>query len=385
MSMLDLRKFVAPEFVFGTGALNLAGRYAKNLGGTRILLVTDKNCIMYGLAGQVIDSLREAGLQWAVFSDIHPNPCVEEVMEGARVYREEGCNLIVALGGGSPMDCAKGIGIVSSNGGYILDFEGVDNVPSPCPPLICIPTTAGTSADVSQFAIIRDTGRKLKIAIVSKAVVPDVALIDPDTTVSMDPALTASTGIDALTHAVEAYVSNASSPVTDLHALEAIRLISSSLEGAYLRPGDLDARARVMMGSLHAGLAFSNASLGAVHAMAHSLGGQFDLPHGLCNALLLRHVTAFNFDSAPGRYAKIVEALGYETAGKSPAEVKSLLFEGITRVQRSVNLEMSLHAIGVSENDLYLLAEKAITDPCMVTNPRQISVRDLEVIFKNAL
>lgn len=384
-SMQNLRKFVAPEFVFGTGALRLAGRYAKNFGGSKILLVTDANCIKHGITGQVAESLDEAGLQWALFSDIYPNPSAEEVMAGADVYREEGCNLIVAVGGGSPMDCAKGIGIVSSNGRHILEFEGVDNVPVPCPPLICIPTTAGTSADVSQFAIIRDCARKVKIAIVSKTVVPDVALIDPATTVSMSAELTACTGIDALTHAVEAYVSNASSPVTDVHALEAIRLIRSGLTGAYTRPDDLEMRALMMMGSLHAGLAFSNASLGAVHAMAHSLGGQLNLPHGLCNALLLRHVTAYNFNAAPERYANILSTLGYETAGKSPSDLNTLLSTGLSELLDSVNLGQSLGSIGVAKGDLRQLSAKAIADPCMVTNPRRLSLDDIEVIFENAL
>lgn len=384
-SVLDLRKFVAPEFVFGMGAINLAGRYAKNLGGSNVLLVTDENCIRYGIAGQATESLKAAGLQWSVFSDVYPNPSAEEVMAGARVYQEAGCNLIVAVGGGSPMDCAKGIGIVSTNGRNILEFEGVDNVPAPCPPLICIPTTAGTSADVSQFAIIKDNARKVKIAIVSKTVVPDMALIDPSTTVSMSRELTASTGIDALTHAVEAYVSNASSPVTDVHALEAIRLISTNIAEACNRPTDLERRAYMMMGSLQAGLAFSNASLGAVHAMAHSLGGQFNLPHGLCNALLLRHVITANYESSPGRYSKIVAAMGYATAGRSQAEIKALLFQGITDLLHSVDLDLSLCDLGVCEGDLPELARKAIADPCIVTNPRRLSLEDLEVIYRNAL
>lgn len=384
-SMQNLRKFVAPEFIFGTGAMNLAGRYAKNFGGSKILLVTDKNCIKYGITGQVVESLEEAGLQWALFSDVYPNPSAEEVMEGANVYREEGCNLIVAVGGGSPMDCAKGIGIVSSNGRHILEFEGVDNVPVPCPPLICIPTTAGTSADVSQFAIIRDCARQVKIAIISKTVVPDVALIDPETTVSMSPELTACTGIDALTHAVEAYVSNASSPITDVHALEAIRLITSGVAEAYARPDDLAMRTRMMMGSLHAGLAFSNASLGAVHAMAHSLGGQLNLPHGLCNALLLRRVIDFNFAAAPERYENILYAMGCDPAGKTRADIRSMIADRLSGLLGSVDLDKSLDSIGVRESDIKELAVRSVADPCMVTNPRRPNLDDIEEIFKNAL
>lgn len=384
-NMLDLRKFVAPEFVFGAGAANLAGRYARNFGGSKVLVVTDENCISFGHAGEVLASLEKAGVRAATFSDVNPNPSAEEVTEGARVYRQEDCNLIVAVGGGSPMDCAKGIGIVSSNGSSITAFEGVDNVPAPCPPLICIPTTAGTSADVSQFAIIRDAARKTKITIVSKTVVPDVALIDPRMTLSMSPELTACTGIDAFTHAAEAYVSNASSPLTDLHALEAMKLIRGSLPEAYARPGDLEARARVMLGSLHAGLAFSNASLGAVHAMAHSLGGQLDLPHGLCNALLLRPVLKFNFSAAPERYGRIAEALGAPAAGTSPEDAGQSLLDRLTELLRSVDLDSSLSAAGVGEEAIPTLAAKAFADPCLVTNPRRARLEDLEELFRNAL
>ena len=206
-----LRKFVAPEFIFGLEARRLAGRYAKNLGGQKILVVTDPGVIAAGWTKDVTESLEEANLAYTVFDGVTPNPRAEEIMAGAEIYQREGCNLIVAVGGGSPMDCAKGIGIVSTNKKHILEFEGVDLVPIPGPPLICIPTTGGTSADVSQFAIIANMREKVKIAIISKTVVPDVALIDPVTLTTMDSYLTACTGLDALTHAIEAFVSTAHS------------------------------------------------------------------------------------------------------------------------------------------------------------------------------
>ena len=225
----------------------------------------------------------------------------------------------------------------------------------------------------------------MKIAIVSKTVVPDLALIDPAMTVNMNPELTACTGVDALTHAIEAYVSNASSPVTDIHAIEAIRLIRSSLADAYSRPDDLEMRARMMLGSLYAGLAFSNASLGAVHAMSHSLGGQLNLPHGLCNALLLRHVASFNFAAAPVRYQNILSAMGSDTTGKSSVELNAMLSDDLQALLRSVGLDRSLGSVGVSEGDIPLLAAKAIADPCMVTNPCRLSLEDIKVIFRDAL
>ncbi|HML05325.1 MAG TPA: iron-containing alcohol dehydrogenase, partial [Methanobacterium sp.] len=278
---MELRKFVAPEFVFGLDARMLVGRYARNFGAQKILIVTDPGIIAAGWLDDILIVLDEEKLPYELYSDVTSNPREKEVMKGADIYQNEGCNTIVSIGGGSPMDCAKGIGIVSSNNEDILEFEGVDKVSNPIPPLICIPTS-GASADVSQFAIIEDQKRKVKIAIISKAVVPDVALIDPVTTTTMDAYLTACAGLDALTHAMEAYVSNASSPITDLHALDAVKLISSNLIKSVQNPENLAYRGNMMLGSLEAGLAFSNASLGAVHAMAHSVGGFLDLHHGEC-------------------------------------------------------------------------------------------------------
>jgi alcohol dehydrogenase class IV len=306
-------------------------------------------------------------------------------MAGAEFYHEQGCDVIVALGGGSPMDCAKGIGIVSTNGQHILSFEGIDNVSVPGPPLICIPTTAGTSADVSQFAIINNTSEKSKIAIISKTMVPDVALIDPLTTVTMDSYLTACTGIDALVHAIEAYVSTANSPLLDLHALEAIRLISTNLPEVLTAPDDIVLRNDMMLASLQAGLAFSNASLGAVHAMAHSLGGLLDLPHGECNAILLDHVINYNFPEAIDRYGKIGEAMGIDLRGKRTTEVRQTVVDEVRRLKESVGVRKTLGERGVTLSDIPHLARKALNDPCMVTNPRVPNQRDIEAIYEEAL
>ena len=226
----ELRKFVAPEFIFGVGARLQAGLYAKNLGATTVLVVSDPGVIAAGWTAEVIQCLHSEGLQAVLFSDVTPNPKDFEIMHGVDRYLEADCDAIVAIGGGSPIDCAKGIAVVVANGGHILDYVGVDTVSEPGPPLICIPTTAGTAADVSQFAIIVDTENRNKIAIITKAIVPDLSLIDPATTTTMDPFLSACTGVDALTHAIEAAVSNAHSPITDLHALKAIELIKENLE-----------------------------------------------------------------------------------------------------------------------------------------------------------
>jgi alcohol dehydrogenase class IV len=385
-NLRELRKFVAPEFVFGNGSLRLAGQYADNLGMNRVLLVSDPGVERHGWTARVRDALLAEGFSCVPFTSVSQNPRDHEVMAGAEAYLAEACDGIVVVGGGSAMDLAKGVGIASANGRHILEFEGVDNVPRPSPPLVCIPTTAGSSADVSQFAIITDTDRRVKIAIVSKTVVADAALVDPSTTVTMDEELTRNTGLDALTHAIEAYVSNASGPMTDMFALKAVELIGRALPAALERPDDLRARTDQMLGSMYAGLAFSNAILGAVHAMAHSLGGLLDLPHGQCNAILLDHVLDYNFEAVPERCAEIARALGADVpAGAPEEERRQRSVEAVRAFKRRVGMHATLAGLGVSRDDLRSLAESAMLDPCMATNPRQPQTSDILRVFENAL
>lgn len=385
VNVLELRKFVAPEFIFGLGARLLVGRYAKNFGARKVLIVTDPHIMDSGLLNPVMGALKHEKIDYKIYSDIKSNPTSLQVMEGANVYLNEKCNFIVAVGGGSPMDCAKAIGIVSSNRKEVNEFEGVDKVQIPSPPLICIPTTAGSAADVSQFAIITDSRRKLKMAIVSKTVVPDVALIDPETTLTLDKSLTITTGFDVLSHAMEAFVSNASSPITDLHAIESIKLFAANLIPVCNDLNNIDLRGKMMLSSLHAGLAFSNASLGLVHAMAHSLGGFLDLPHGECNALLLDHVVEFNFGSEPKKYKEIARALGLEIDRMDDNEVKITLINGIQDLKDEAGVNHSLGDVGVNNGDIPELARKAMNDACIITNPRRPTQNDVEEIFKNAL
>lgn len=382
---MEIRKNVAPEFVMGAGALQLVGRYAKNFAAQKVLLVTDPGLVATGWATKVVEALTQAGVPSVVFSEVSPNPREIEVMAGARLFQDAGCDLIVALGGGSPMDCAKGIGIVATSGEDILSFEGVDKVCIPGPPLICIPTTAGTAADVSQFAIINDTARHVKIAIISKAMVPDAALIDPRTTTTMPADLTAATGIDALVHAIEAYVSTASSPITDLHALEAVRLISANLVPAIQNPDEMQYRDAMMLASLLAGLAFSNASLGLVHAMAHSLGGLLDLPHGVCNALLLEYVVEFNHARAPERYAALAKAFGVDVEDLPTDKQKERFIEALFALRKAVGLGHGLGQLGVKKENIPALARYASNDPCVATNPVKPEVQDIERIYERAL
>jgi alcohol dehydrogenase class IV len=380
--LLSLRKFLAPEIVYGERALELAGQHTMNLGGTKILIVTDPGVQAAGWTAKVEDSLRQLDIASVTFADITTNPKDYEVMNGAELYREQECDLIIAVGGGSPMDCAKGIGVVVSNPDSILAFEGIDEVTNPGPPLIFIPTTAGTSADVSQFAIISDSKRKVKIAIISKMVIPDIALVDPKTTITMSPELTAATGMDALSHGFEALVSTASSPLTDMAALSSIELIFQNLVGAYRQPVNMTFRDNMMMASLMSGLAFSNASLGMVHAMAHGLGGSLGLAHGKCNAILLENVVRYNYPAAEEKYDRVLKMLEIDIGHMTPEQKASTLVERIATLRKQLAINQRLGEMGVTHSDISRLAAYAFKDPCLATNPRHAEPADIEQIYQ---
>jgi alcohol dehydrogenase class IV len=283
------------------------------------------------------------------------------------------------------MDCAKGIGIVSTNDKNILNFKGVDKIIIPPPPLILIPTTAGTSADVSQFCIVYNRDELNKIAIISKAIVPDVALIDSETTTTMDNYLTACTGMDALSHAIEAFVSIGSGHLTDSHAIEAVDILFNNLPKLLQNPSNLELREKVMHGSLKAGLAFSNASLGAVHAMAHSLGGFLDLPHGECNSMLLDHVIRFNFKNSVEKFKVIASKFDIDTRGLSTSEIKNKLLSSVISFKKEIGIIDQLSDKGVKSSDIPILAEKAVMDACILTNPRKATKKDISVIFEESM
>ncbi|BDD86222.1 alcohol dehydrogenase-like regulatory protein ErcA [Desulfofustis limnaeus] len=383
--LFNLRKFLAPEIVYGAGSLELAGRHASNLGASRVLLVSDPGVLANGWAGRVETSMKQNGIDVFTFADISPNPRDHEVMAGADRYRDHGCDLIVAVGGGSPMDCAKGIGVVVTNGGVITEYEGVDEVGKPVPPLLFIPTTAGTSADVSQFAIISDTSRQVKIAIISKMVIPDVALVDPLTTTTMPVELTAATGMDALCHAFEAAVSTASSPLTDMAAEAAIKLIFDNLVKAchdLTNPGYRD---KMMMASLMAGLAFSNASLGIVHAMAHALGGRMDLPHGECNALLLEKAILYNYPFADEKYERLGRLMGLQIDATPPSARAQAIASSVARLRGAVGINQRLGDRGVRDEHLPRLADMAFRDPCLATNPRESNPEEIAALYRQNL
>lgn len=384
MSRIELRKFVIPEFIFGTGARLLAAQYAINLGVQKVMVVTDPGIIAAGWVDEILEVLRKHDVEHTVFDGLTSNPKDYEVQRGTDQFRLQKCNMLIALGGGSPIDCAKGIAILANNGGTINNFEGVDKIAVPMPPLICIPTTAGTSADISQFAIITDSTVKKKFAIISKAAIADLALIDPELTVTMNHELTASTGMDALVHAMESLVSNAHSDITDIHAIEAVRIISAILPRVLDNLNDPDLRTSMMLASLHAGIAFSNTSLGITHAMAHSLAGYNDAMHGICNTGLLLNTTAFNFDAAADQYRNIMAAMELPVAHDLSTDRETLL-TALRGLIHKINLCEDLSDFDLRKEDIKQLAIHASDDPCMLTNPRQATIAEIEELYEKTL
>lgn len=376
--------FLPTRNLFGEGAVNETGDLMKSLGGTKSMIVTDAFLAKSGMAEDVVKILAGAGIDSIIFGGAEPNPKDTNVEDGLKVFNENHCDSIISLGGGSSHDCAKGIGIVASNGGNIRDYEGVDKSTKPMCPMIAINTTAGTASEITRFCIITDTSRHVKMAIVDWRVTPQIAINDPTLMVGMPPALTAATGMDALTHAIEAYVSTAANPLTDSAALMAITMITQYLPKAVANGEYMKARDKMAYGQYLAGIAFNNASLGYVHAMAHQLGGFYNLPHGVCNAILLPHVEEFNLIGNANRFRDIARAMGENIDGLSTMEAARKAIAAIRQLSSQVGIPENLRSLGVKEEDFEIMAENAKKDVCQLTNPRKATLEQVVGIFKAA-
>jgi alcohol dehydrogenase class IV len=327
-----------------------------------------------------IKYLHEEDLQYVICDNVVTNPRDFQVEEGVELYRRKKCDVIVAVGGGSPIDTAKGIGILASNHGRIHEYEGANLVTQPIPPLVCVPSTAGTGADVSQFAVIANKRTKVKMTILSRAITPDLTLVDPRLLKTKPPELMAATGMDTLTHAIEAYVSSLSWPMTDPHAIHAIELANEHLVNA-TQTKDMDALEGMSIACLEAGMAFSNAILGAVHALAHPLGGLYDIHHGLANSLLLPVVVRQNMEHVLPKFAKIARAMGAETRERSIAEVAREVPRQIQDLIAKLGLPTRLSQVGVDAADIPRLAQMAEADICMLTNPHCYMKAEIESMY----
>ncbi|MBW8184380.1 L-threonine dehydrogenase [Shewanella nanhaiensis] len=379
-------KFFIPSVnVLGQNAVDEAIGDIKTLGFKHALIVTDKPLVEIGLVGQVAEKLGVAGILSTVFDGVQPNPTVGNVEAGLALLNANECDFVVSLGGGSPHDCAKGIALVATNGGSIKDYEGLDVSAKPQLPLVAINTTAGTASEMTRFCIITDEARHIKMAIVDKHTTPILSVNDPELMLAKPAGLTAATGMDALTHAVEAYVSIAANPITDACAIKAIELIKGNLVDAVDNGQNIDARDQMAYAQFLAGMAFNNASLGYVHAMAHQLGGFYDLPHGVCNALLLPHVQEYNAQVSSARLKDVAKAMGVDVASMSDEQGAAAAIEAIKSLSAAVKIPENLTKLGVKAEDIPTLAENALKDACGLTNPKQASHEEICQIFTNAL
>ncbi|MGM0414362.1 MAG: iron-containing alcohol dehydrogenase [Bacillota bacterium] len=381
----ESRYFIPSVNVLGKDTVSEIGEHVKRQNGTKALVVTDSVLVEIGIVEKVTDHLEDAGIDYIVFDGVQPNPTVSNVEAGLELIGSEDVDVIISLGGGSSHDCAKGIATVATNGGKIEDYEGLNQLNKPIMPLISINTTAGTASEMTRFCIITDEKRKIKMAIVDWRVTPNVSINDPVLMLEKPQALTANTGMDALTHAVEAYVSTIANPLTDSAAEKAFELIGENLRKAVANGSDYELREKMAYAQFLAGMAFNNASLGLVHGMAHQLGGFYDLPHGICNAILLPHVTNFNKLAKPEKVARIAELLGENILGLTLMEAADLGIKAIADLSADIGIPGSLKELeDVDPADFETLAKNALADASSATNPRQASLEDVVGIFKNA-
>jgi len=386
--MLPAKAFhIPPVLIFGSGASERVGEESRKLGVEKGLIITDEVLINLGILDSIKQALSQAKVQFAIYSGVFTEPTVEFVQEGLKTYKQNGCDFLLAVGGGSAIDTAKAIAVMVTNVGSIEDYMGLNKIPKGGIPLIVIPTTAGTGSEVTQFTIITDTKRDVKMLIGSPFLIPQEAIVDPLLTLSMPRGLTAATGIDALTHAIEAYVSVKAQPMSDIFCLSAIELISGNLRQAWSNGNNIEAREKTMLGALQAGIAFSNSSVALVHGMSRPVGAYFHVAHGVSNATLLGVVTEFSLIGNPTRYARIAKAMGENVERLTILEAADLAAKSIKRLIKDIKIP-SLQQLGVDKEKLDKLApqmaEDAIASGSPANNPRQATKEEIIELYKLA-
>jgi alcohol dehydrogenase len=379
-------RFQVPAIsLIGCGTSKVVGDYLKSLGGKKTLIVTDKGMTKIGVAETIKKYIEEAGLQAVIFDGAEPNPTDLNVVDGVQAYQSNGCDSIVSLGGGSSHDCGKGVGIVATNGGKIKDFQGFDMVKKPMPPFIAINTTAGTGSEVTPAAVITNSENHVKMVVWSINVSVNVAIDDPELMVGMPPALTAATGMDALTHAVEAYVSLGHNPRADALAIKAIEFISKYLRKAVANGQNIEARTGMAYAQTLAGEAFSSAGLGIAHSLAHQPGSFIGLPHGVCNAIFLPLVCEFNMNACLERYADVAAAMGENTIGLTDRDAALLGIDAIRTLSEDIGIPSGLAELGMKVEDIPNMAEWALKEVCTPTNPRVTTLKDMVDLYNKAM
>jgi alcohol dehydrogenase len=382
--MLVSRRIYWPSInLIGPGCVKEVGAEAAKLGLKKALLVTDKVLVQAGVAGKVMESLTGAGVPYVVFDEVQPNPTMKNVNDALALLKKEGCDFLVSVGGGSPQDAASAVSILATNGGDVRDYEGIAKSSRRGLPVVAVNPTAGTAAEVTVNYVITDEERKIKMVMVDPNSLAVVAVNDPELMIGKPAGLTAATGMDALTHAIEAYVTRGAYELSDHIAYKAIELIGANLRDAVKDGSNLKARSGMAWGSFVAGLSFSNCGLGIVHSMAHQLGSEYDLPHGVANAILLPYVMEFNREVCVAKFARIALALGKDVTGKTPEEASLMAVEAVKELSRDVCIP-ALRETAFSPKDVDKLAAQALRDVCTGGNPRDVTVDDLKALYLKA-
>ncbi len=369
--------------IIGEGCINEIPRHINAFGGTKALVVTDPGLLQIGTVKMVTDVLDGVNIPYAIYSKVKPNPTVSIVYEAKEVYDNEACDFVIGIGGGSPIDVAKGVSILVTNGGKVEDYNGLELSEKKGQPLIAVNTTAGTGSEVTRAFVITDEVRRSKMLCVDSNSLAYLAINDPTMMVGMPPSLTAATGMDALTHSIEAYVAKSRCPFTDGIALESIRLIGQYLARAVADGHDMEARTQMCWAQYMGGLAFSNAGLGMVHAIAHQLGGFYDTPHGVANAIMLPYVMRFNMTACADRYADVAQAFGFNTGNMTVEQAALAAILYIEELEKVIKIP-KLSATDFNPDDAVAIAENAMTDTGMPENPRQPSIQEVVEVMLTA-
>ena len=372
------------KIISGIGSTAEIIKELNDLYAKKVLLITDPGLVQAGVAQQVVEMLKQAAVEVEIFDAVEPDPSIQVATKAAEMAKNVKANVLIALGGGSAIDTAKSAALLVTNGGYLKDYAGVNKVIKPILPLIAVPTTAGTGSEVTIFAVMSDPEKQEKFTISSALIAPAVAVLDPLLTLKLPPSVTAFTGMDALTHAIEAFTSSIAQPATDALALSAIKLVLKHLPVAVGRGDNIKARDGMLQASLLAGIAFNNAFLGLAHAIASPLGGHFHVPHGLANAVMLPYVMEYNLPTAVRRYAEIGCALGLQAVGDTPRAVAEKTVAAITQLARDINIPEKLSNIGAKEELLPLVARDALKSIQLKFNVRNASEKEILALLQKA-
>lgn len=383
-----INRFILNETsFFGPGARKELPGAINRMGKKKALIVTDKGLIQFGVAKLVTDVLDEAGIEYSIFSEVKPNPTVSNVRAGIEAFKEAGADILVAIGGGSAIDTAKAVGIVVANPEFsdIVSLEGCAPTKNKSVPIIALPTTAGTAAETTINYVIIDEEKQKKMVCVDPNDIPAVAIIDAELMYSLPKSLTAATGMDALTHAIEGYITKEAWVMSDMFEIEAIRMIAKHLPLAVSEPSNPEGRNGMAIAQYIAGMAFSNVGLGLVHGMAHPLGALFDIPHGVANAVLLPTVMEFNMPCCIDKYGKIAEAMGVDISGMTKEEAAQAACDAVKALSDKVGIPSNLTALGIKEENVTALSQQAIEDVCTPGNPREVTYDEIVAIYKSLL